>query len=737
MLPRQASSFTDVASTHWASPFIEYCVSQGIIKGRGAGKFDPNGNVTAFELAAMLLRAVGYGKNGEYEGASWSITVLTDAVEKGIFTGSAATKYGDPATREEAALYVFNALTLVDQVNWDKTVDDYVTASKGTIGAYKYGLTKDTTPVNGVAGFTWKNAAGIEVSSFFVTENVVGTSTDGTTIANLSTDKTHEKFIAETESVVNYVVNGQAVPEYTDGLVVAAGGYVSRQGILYTTTGLTAGDTTATFAGKVTAYTYPKGTIVKFISTDADAKVEKISITKKAVDKVTGAVTVAADGTVTIPGVGAFAKDTVVYPADLANGDDVLVYTDYSSSAAGIVRIEKAAKVTGQMTSVNTTAVSIVFGGKTYVESGLVAANSVLPAFYENPLNPAKFNVDAVAYLDDNGDIVAIRTVTATGPATKYGLLVGYLYTAGTGTLPLGTPATAKALLYTEDGTVAAYDVAKDATGNAPDQRTSFDFSATTTTKAYLVSYVINDNGEVTLTPTTTPVSVSSYTEKSPTISISGSTYYITSATKVIYFDKSADYSATNTAKFVTGYANTEGFTAATDVAFATTTVGGKNLAVLFVGKAPTSTVAGNYAYVINANKSIRYIGTTAYYDYEVYINGAKTTLTSKTDNLFASAGLYTYALDSNGYVVATPALSGAVAGGGVVSYVDEGYIAYTAGGSDVSQAINENTKFYKVTALGVVEEEIAASTATTTYTITYIQTGLTAATAIYFTVTP
>jgi hypothetical protein len=684
----------------------------------------------------MLLRAVGYGKNGEYEGASWSITVLTDAVEKGIFTGSAATKYGDPATREEAALYVFNALTLVDQVNWDKTVDDYVTASKGTIGAYKYGLTKDTTPVNGVAGFTWKNAAGIEVSSFFVTENVVGTSTDGTTIANLSRDKTDEKFIAERDTVVTYVINGATIPEYADGDAYAVGDVISYQGNLYTvTTALAAGDTTATFAGKVTAYTYPKGTIVKFISTDADAKVEKISITKKAVDKVTGAVTVAADGTVTIPGVGAFAKDTVVYPADLANGDDVLVYTDYSSSAAGIVRIEKAAKVTGQMTSVNTTAVSIVFGGKTYVESGLVAANSVLPAFYENPLNPAKFNVDAVAYLDDNGDIVAIRTVTATGPATKYGLLVGYLYTPGTGTLPLGTPATAKALLYTEDGTVAAYDVAKDATGNAPDQRTSFGFPATT--KAYLVSYVINDNGEVTLTPTTTPVSVSSYTEKSPTISISGSTYYITSATKVIYFDKSADYSATNTAKFVTGYANTEGFTAATDVAFATTTVGGKNLAVLFVGKAPTSTVAGNYAYVINANKSIRYIGTTAYYDYEVYINGAKTTLTSKTDNLFASAGLYTYALDSNGYVVATPALSGAVAGGGVVSYVDEGYIAYTAGGSDVSQAINENTKFYKVTAQGVVEEEIAASTATTTYTITYIQTGLTAATAIYFTVTP
>ena len=200
-LPRQASSFTDVASTHWASPFIEYCVSQGIIKGRGAGKFDPNGNVTAFELGAMLLRAVGYGKNGEYEGASWSINVLTDAAGHGIFTGSAATNYGAPATREEAALYFFttiNPASGIDQVNWDNTIDDYVLSAKGKIGA-KYLLTKDTDPVNGVNGYTWKIGTKA-VSSFFATENVVGTSTDGTTIANLSTNKTDAKFIAERDS---------------------------------------------------------------------------------------------------------------------------------------------------------------------------------------------------------------------------------------------------------------------------------------------------------------------------------------------------------------------------------------------------------------------------------------------------------------------------------------------------------------------------------------------------------
>ena len=74
-----------------------------------------------------------------------------------------------------------------------------------------------------------------------------------------------------------------------------------------------------------------KGTVVKFINTDTDAKVEKISLTEKTVYQVgaapsvnptTGAVTIAG-----LPGLP-FAKDTVVYPADLAAKDYVLMYTD-------------------------------------------------------------------------------------------------------------------------------------------------------------------------------------------------------------------------------------------------------------------------------------------------------------------------------------------------------------------------------------------------------------------------
>ena len=50
-----SSSFTDVASTRWSSPFIEYCASLGIIAGNGDGTFDPTGELTGHAFAKMLL----------------------------------------------------------------------------------------------------------------------------------------------------------------------------------------------------------------------------------------------------------------------------------------------------------------------------------------------------------------------------------------------------------------------------------------------------------------------------------------------------------------------------------------------------------------------------------------------------------------------------------------------------------------------------------------------------------
>ncbi|MDR1131970.1 MAG: S-layer homology domain-containing protein [Oscillospiraceae bacterium] len=110
ILPVKASTFkdVDVNAYAWAIPSIEYLVNEGVINGLGDGTFDPNGNVTGYQLAKMLLVALGI--KGEFTGASWELNTAIAANKAGLLTGSKATSFTAAATREEAALYCFNAI---------------------------------------------------------------------------------------------------------------------------------------------------------------------------------------------------------------------------------------------------------------------------------------------------------------------------------------------------------------------------------------------------------------------------------------------------------------------------------------------------------------------------------------------------------------------------------------------------------------------------------------------------
>ncbi len=59
-LPKADTQFEDVKAAHWASGFIGYCASQGIIAGKSATKFAPSDTLKAAEWAKMLLCAIGY-----------------------------------------------------------------------------------------------------------------------------------------------------------------------------------------------------------------------------------------------------------------------------------------------------------------------------------------------------------------------------------------------------------------------------------------------------------------------------------------------------------------------------------------------------------------------------------------------------------------------------------------------------------------------------------------------------
>jgi len=105
------SKFTDVPADHWAAGYIEYLASAGVLSGVGGGKFDPNGQVTAIQLAKMLLVALGYDAEIEgFVGSDWAINIQKVANKVGIYDGNDAVVGNNPVTRDEAALYTFNTV---------------------------------------------------------------------------------------------------------------------------------------------------------------------------------------------------------------------------------------------------------------------------------------------------------------------------------------------------------------------------------------------------------------------------------------------------------------------------------------------------------------------------------------------------------------------------------------------------------------------------------------------------
>ncbi len=111
-LPVGEVKFSDVPETHWAVQYIAFCANKGIIVGMGNGTFCPNDNVTGTQLAAMLLRALGYDAMGEYQGKGWDINAVADALYYGVFKESLVVDFSKPATREETAQYIWNTLWL-------------------------------------------------------------------------------------------------------------------------------------------------------------------------------------------------------------------------------------------------------------------------------------------------------------------------------------------------------------------------------------------------------------------------------------------------------------------------------------------------------------------------------------------------------------------------------------------------------------------------------------------------
>ena len=145
----QDAAFTDLAPVSaWALGYIGYAHNAQIVKGNGDGTFNPTGNITGYEILAMALRAIGYGKNGEFEGAQWQINTAAWARREGLLEGVSPTdqtRLDLPASRGMVFQILFNTIQH-DDVQFSYTTPDlYVNATgANNTMALRLGLDKIT-----------------------------------------------------------------------------------------------------------------------------------------------------------------------------------------------------------------------------------------------------------------------------------------------------------------------------------------------------------------------------------------------------------------------------------------------------------------------------------------------------------------------------------------------------------------------------------------------------------------
>ena len=176
-LYKDYSTFVDVNSDDWFAGYVGYCQNAGYIKGTTPTTFNPYGQVTGYEVLAMILRVVGYGKNNEFTGSSWQVNVAALSRELGVTKNVTAAHMEQTlnmaAPREVVADLVFMTAAIVPTVTYTPALayNDKSTVLGGeynaTLGQKTFGLWYQTAWTEsdewGRPGYSWyKNGARVD-----------------------------------------------------------------------------------------------------------------------------------------------------------------------------------------------------------------------------------------------------------------------------------------------------------------------------------------------------------------------------------------------------------------------------------------------------------------------------------------------------------------------------------------------------------------------------------------------
>lgn len=103
------TKFKDTAGYSWATKFLGFCESKGIMLGDGAGNVMPGRTITVNEAVTMALRAIGYTANSSLLVGSWPANYVTIAQNEDLYDDVVAKDVVDKAS---AAQIVYNLLTV-------------------------------------------------------------------------------------------------------------------------------------------------------------------------------------------------------------------------------------------------------------------------------------------------------------------------------------------------------------------------------------------------------------------------------------------------------------------------------------------------------------------------------------------------------------------------------------------------------------------------------------------------
>ena len=497
------TGLTDVKG-HWAESYINYCYSLGIIAGRGNGKFDPAATVTGNEAAKMLLVAAGYDAQLEgLTGNDWAIKTASLASTLGIFDDLTAPT-GDPLTRDNAALLIYNALDIEMIQKYENgyaiAFTDHRTLLSAKYGVYKIegvvvsneeaALNNTDSDFASAKGKTTMENVKVYASTTSNTTTGEYEEVKGQVVFNVSTTadmlgKTVTMYAKKTTVLSNSTVLGVYLDDASNVVKTTAdtqgtmkdflkgtGLSTDKDTAYYVNYGVMDSEADATEAlgfdaktgrftnvnGKTNAY----GVEMTAIDNDGDGIVEYVLYLQETLTQV-----IAKSASKETTTLNAFNKnkaidnENIVTDANLSEGDLVLV-----ASYGGKYHVSTPNVVTGQMESYSSSKTkeqTITVGGTEYHPSYILFAADAADNTYEfNVLDcgtkdGVDFDIDYDFILDSNDNVIAYR------PSSKgvgdYALILDSGYDPGrTNSNPTGE---VKVLL--ADGTEKLYTLNFDA----------------------------------------------------------------------------------------------------------------------------------------------------------------------------------------------------------------------------------------------------------------------------------